>query len=140
MKITIEVIVSQIKALSLSLGVASSDIYISAGGALMMLGVRQNTGDLDLSIPKATFDALVKRDPVKLVNTMYGPVYEYSPIIDLHVADHAKEDLMEVQGVWMPKLDFLIKQKESLASMVNRPVDKARQDLMDLNGLRKLRV
>jgi hypothetical protein len=116
------------------------EAVLSAGGALLMLGLRKETEDLDLDIPAELYDRL-KRKGAKVVTTSRG---EHLVLPDLlgEVAAHRglRTDIKwhVVGGVCCYCPEELLKQKVALANNPERTQDKRAQDMDDIVELENL--
>lgn len=110
------------------LAIPSQQIILGAGGALMMLGLREQTQDLDLSIPPEVFTALCAASPERAIEKSATlTVFAISSLTDLHAQDTDWE-IEQTEGVWHLTAEALLAQKLSL----NRPKDQ--QDILNLQG------
>lgn len=96
---------------------APSDAAVGAGGIMLLLGVRSNTQDMDLSVSQKVydmieFDSSFTLDDGRVVGTVMD-------VIDIHVSNTLDSGLM-IDGVWCENLETLYKLRKSL----NRPKDQ----------------
>lgn len=111
-------------------GMDPKDCIVGAGGACLMFGVRQETFDMDMSIPEEDFKKFLNsgKYPVHIFDEG-GPhevtVVEWSNVIDLHATVGQPPTIM-IDGVccWTPEYTLEFKKK------MNRPKDQA-----DIKGL-----
>ena len=104
------------------------DFILGAGGACVMYGIRNQTSDMDMAIPKVMFDKWVKSGKYKTHYFGTTLVVAYNANIDLHAIDHNYNTTI-VGGVCCVSLEDLLKQKLEL----NREKDQA-----DIKALRKM--
>lgn len=108
-----------------------SDCHVSHGGSLLMLGLREETEDIDLTVTKGVWDKLLSEGhEIKIVggNIQIIPVTEF---IDVHLLDETDKELVfcEEQNVFYRTLEVTLRDKLKL----NRPKDQA-----DIAALRQL--
>ena len=122
------------------LGLSAEQVPLSAGGALVALGCRETTADLDLDVPRDTFQAL-------LATGRYATRSLTSPVGDVIVIDFSDEvEIFEavgaatqmIDGICVYSTNALVEQKVRLYRKASRSAEKRQQDLMDLLALRKL--
>ena len=109
---------------------------VSGGGALLMLGLRQSTSDMDLDVPERVFNRHKRKDNVEHFGSTV--IVNYSDEVSLHVMDPSI-DTMTVSGVTIYSIDELIKQKKRLMSNPERKPEKIPQDKADIEALEKLK-
>lgn len=117
------------------LGLKSSEVVVTAGGALLMLGLREETDDLDLDIPLAAFEQLAKTHQVK----MYGDskVIDIAEGVSVHIAEN--DDVEKTpEGVYIVGLWALIRLKKKISKLPGRSAAKIAADLVDLKKLTEL--
>lgn len=116
-------------------GERPENVLVSAGGALLMLGMREETSDLDLDVRPEVYDLYKHKDNVRR-NSMAEYV-DYSDVISLH---EMPDDIgkQEVDGVWLYSTADLIDQKTQLHQMPDRAEGKAARDWNDLQMLHAL--
>lgn len=119
-----------------AIGEKPENVLVSAGGALLMLGLRESSDDLDLDVRDVVYDAVATRKPENRWSG--GAFIDY----DEHVSIHRKPPgvkPMVVQGVTLYSLEDLIKQKEKMVKAPDRKPEKVKQDNKDIEALKELR-
>lgn len=105
-----------------------------------MLGLRDDTDDLDLDVRQIVYAALSTRlGHSKQRRSSHGTYLDYSSKISLHVTP-AHITTQVVSGVHLYSINDLIKQKEKLACAPDRKPEKAEQDRKDIEALMKLQL
>lgn len=105
------------KALEL-MSLSSSELRLGAGGALVMLGLREETGDLDLEVTDVVYNSLLKCGYVETIDGKFRYI-RVSEEVDIHeVGDILDGDFID--GVFILSPIKLLQFKESL----NRPKDQ----------------
>ena len=117
------------------LGLTSAEVTVSSGGALLMLGLRNQTSDLDLDVPETTFVKYRTSDNFEMFGT--SEIVNLSDTVSLHVADPLRETMV-VAGVTCYSIPELIKQKKALLANPARRPEKIAADKRDLAGLEGL--
>jgi hypothetical protein len=121
------------------IGERPEHVVVSAGGALLMLGLRDDTDDLDLDVRQIVYAAMSARlGYSKQRHSSHGSYLDYTDKISLHaMPKHIKTQV--INGVYVYSTDDLIKQKEKLAKAPDRKPEKAAQDQKDIEALHRLR-
>lgn len=124
-----------------SLGLAPNQALVSAGGACLMLGLRDKSEDIDLDIPAEVFDWILKSRKHKVLEALdpKDKVIVWSDSVDLHRMSESR-DWMKVEGVGLYSLNGLIEQKERMAKHPQRKPHKIPQDLHDIQQLKHLKA
>lgn len=130
-----EFVVAYRKAVEM-LGLPSSKVIATSGGALLMLGLRDETDDLDLDIPKSAFDVLANIHPVK----MFGgnKVVDICDKVSVHIAECNIETIVTPEGVTIPNLDALLQLKLRISKLPERNAAKVAIDKRDISKLQLL--
>lgn len=124
-----------------TLGLTEGQALVSAGGACLMLGLRDKSSDIDLDIPAEVFDCLVATGEFE-VRTALDPddrLIVWDEFVDLHRMPKQR-DWMKIEGVGMYTLDALIAQKEHMSKHPRRKQHKINQDILDINSLKQLKI
>lgn len=114
------------------------DVLVSAGGALLMLGLRTETEDLDLDVSDRAYDRflrLVGKDKER--TSSHGTYLDVSELVSVH-RRRPDQPVQEKNFVWLYSTEALIEQKTKLANAVDRPPEKAVKDLRDVKALKAL--
>lgn len=117
------------------LGLENKQVVIEAGGALVALGIRDNTNDLDLSIPLKRFEALrLEGYPISKFDDV--EVLHYAEGVDLHIytGDWTKT-FTTFDGIVLPSIDEQIQLKRRLTRSPERSVEKKSADEADIRSL-----
>ena len=117
------------------LGLKSSEVAVTAGGALLMLGLREETDDLDLDIPLAAFEQLAKTHPVKMFGD--SKVIDIAPDVSVHISKGEGVERTP-EGVYIVGLWGLIRLKNKISRLPERNAAKVAADLVDLKKLTQL--
>ncbi len=112
-------------------GIDSSLVWVGAGSALVMHGMREHTQDVDAGCNSHTMllVAAATGRPVEVIGPAQGYISEACIMrfpefdLDLHTEDTVipKANLVLVNGIWCYNYHALLKQKLAL----NRPKDQA---------------
>lgn len=124
-----------------ALGLTRAHALVSAGGACLMLGLRDKSSDIDLDIPAEVFDRLVSTGEYEVRGALdvNDRLIVWDDKVDLHRMPEPR-DWMTVEGVGMYTLDALIEQKERMANSPRRKPHKVPQDIQDVNSLKQLKA
>lgn len=110
----------------------SIDLWVDAGAACVLYGVRETTVDIDADIPDELFDKLIQSKKYQLTYFQVGQtkvgVLKYNNVVDLHRAS-GNTWLALVDGVYCYNAEYLLWFNMSL----NRPRDQA--DIAGLNAI-----
>jgi hypothetical protein len=103
------------------LGLPPRQVVVSAGGACLMYGLREETDDLDVDVPEAFWDKLVKagHEPLKFHKPFPGELIQYDEKLALHHWEGVATRMVDGVCVYAPIA--LLEQKLKL----NRPKDQA---------------
>lgn len=110
-------------------GERPEDVLVSAGGALLVLGLREESSDLDLDVRPEIYDLYKNKDNVR--RSSLGEYVDFNEIVSLHEMPDFLEK-QEVEGVWLYSTTDLIEQKTRLAEMPDRMPGKAERDRNDI--------
>lgn len=127
---------STLKRVHQDLGLTQGTLCITAGGALVMYGIRERTGDLDLLIDPEAFVRL-SRGKV-LVHTNMGPIWSPEEGVDLHSFDMSAFPRREIEGVSVPTLEEVLVLKQQLLTLKGRGPEKIAQDKKDIKAIEEL--
>lgn len=73
-------------------GLEMSDLLVSHGGAMLLMGLRSETGDVDLHVTQAVWDKFVPNgSPVELGDGV--SLLSVTPHIDIHVGGFGSEQI-----------------------------------------------
>lgn len=114
------------------LGEVPHEVVLSAGAALVMMGVREETADLDVDIMPNSFKAIGR---VKGIKTDGGfTLIHYSDHVDLHEFDISTGRVC-VDDVWTYSPGEMLTQKRYLVNHPQRSEEKRKQDRLDIEKL-----
>lgn len=126
-------------------GLTKEDIWLSAGSALVIHGIREFTSDLDLGCRKTTLLKVAKhlgREPIPFPTSVIFckevslqlPVPEY--YTDFHSEDELDKDkLVYLDGVGVYSLYDLLEQKQRMILLPRRSDEKLLQDVKDIRAI-----
>lgn len=117
-------------------GLQAKEVVASAGGALLMLGLRTESSDLDLDVPLPFYRR--HRHPHNTRRSSLGEYVDYTPTISLQ-AIPTGIGTQEVDGVFIYDKRALMDQKRRLSMMPDRAPGKAVQDLQDIKALHAMK-
>lgn len=129
-------VVERYKQLLVELGEDARDVVLSAGAALVILGIRDFTTDLDVDVSPGTFKWLANSHLI-ITEEGVSDLIKYRLDVDIHEFDDTIGRVC-VDGVWMYSPSELLKQKRHLARMPNRKEGKREADLREADLLEKL--
>lgn len=113
------------------------DVVLSAGGALLALGLRESTSDLDVDVPSNVYDLIVNGGEERV--SSHGSYFDVNEFVSLHRMP-SNVNPIRVNKVWIYPLDLLIEQKTKLSIAHDRPPIKADQDKLDIMRLKALQL
>ena len=111
-------------------------VLLTAGGALVMMGLREQTEDLDLDIPESVYNWCAGNHPV--VEGLGGVSYVRMGNDVSFQKGIEERGLVCIEGVWCYSPREMIHQKRWLATHPGRTESKRDQDLMDIRQLESL--
>jgi hypothetical protein len=114
-------------------------VILQAGGALVALGIRESTSDLDLAIPRDVFNRLKRTHGDRIY--MYGDVevLPFTDVADLHIfTGQWPSNFETADGVYVPSIKEQLKLKTTLYNLPGRTDEKREADLRDIAALKKL--
>lgn len=129
-------VVGRYKELLNDLGEDARNVVLSAGSALVMLGIRKDTMDLDVDIPTGLFNYLAKKHLV-ITEPGVSDLIKYAIDVDLHEFD-ADTGVVCVEGVWTYSPSALLIQKRYLSKLPTRKEHKRETDLDEISLLETL--
>lgn len=102
-------------------GLTAEQVTVGAGGALCLLGLREQTADIDVDVDSAVFELLLEQGhPTHRFGESQILVIEVTPMIDAHLCD-ANDTVMLTDGVAHYTPDAVLSFKRRL----NRDKDQA---------------
>lgn len=112
------------------------DVVLSAGSALVMLGIRETTQDLDVDVSTGVFKFLSRTNLV-IVEEGISDLIKYGVDVDIHERD-SSTGVVCVEGVWLYSPSSLLMQKRYLAKLPTRKEGKRETDLQEISLLEEL--
>lgn len=114
----------------------AKDVVLSAGAAMVMMGLREETADLDVDVLPNVF---------KSIGRTRGIVTEEGGFTLIHYSDHVALHEFDVnsgrvciEGVWTYSPGELLTQKRYLSTHPKRNPSKYEQDRKDIEALEAL--
>lgn len=111
-------------------------VILSAGAALVVMGIREETSDLDVDVPTSVFNWASNKFGV-IENETVNKRVQYTPLVDLHEYDE-NTGVVCIEGVWLYSPTELLKQKHWLTKLADRTDIKTQQDHRDIRQLETL--
>lgn len=129
-------IVKAYTELLVELGEQAKDVVLSAGAALVMMGIRESTADLDVDVLPNVFKILGKKKGVELEDGSFTMIH-YSDHVHIHELDTLTGRVC-IEGVWCYSPGEMLTQKRYLVNHPKRNPNKLEQDRKDIEGLEAL--
>lgn len=132
-------VIERYKTLLNELDEPAYSVVLSAGSALVLLGVRQSTTDLDVDIPEGTFKMFERsgKFPILPAAGGDGKHLKFDKDVDLNVLD-TDRGVVCLGGVWSYSPSELLAQKRYLSKSPERSPEKRADDLQDISVLETL--
>jgi len=133
-----DAVVRRYKQLCVEMGLDYKDVILSAGAAMVLMGVRKHTQEIDVDVPAAFFNQ--QRVRKGFTNGLLGEAVAWDGMVDIHPlpAHFTDGDVMNYLGIWIYSPKALMKQKRKLAKHKDREPRKAAQDRCDLVKLKEI--
>ena len=114
-------------------------VVLSAGSALVLLGVRETTSDLDADVPENLFRLYERSGKFTVREAAEGMTksLKFDTDVDLNVLD-TDRGVVCVNGVWVYSPGELLVQKRYLSKLPGRDEGKRAADLSDIASLETL--
>ncbi len=101
------------------------DIVVNAGGAMVLLGLRKETSDIDVTVTKMIFERFKEMGKPTHVFPATGAsaaveAVEATELLDLHIGEREFRELGCIHGVWHDSAETVLEFKRRL----NRPKDQ----------------
>lgn len=103
-------------------GLVPEQVIVQAGGAMLMLGLREETSDLDLGLYLHDFNIVV--DTLGLETRQLSPrpinaegdrdIATVNEFVDIHPVPHTRHGMLTVDGVWISNPQATLKLKLEL--------------------------
>lgn len=129
-------VIKRYQALLVELDEPARDVVLSAGGALVVLGLRESTADLDVDVQPNVFKWLA-RSHLTLSDPGVPDSIKYRLDVDVHALSETV-GVVCVDGVWIYSPSELLKQKRYLASLPSRREGKRERDWFEVELLEQL--
>lgn len=94
------------------------DAWIGAGGTLLLLGLKQETNDIDMGVSTELFNKFKKRNYKTHIFNGDTLVIEYNEYIDIHEENNANTIIIDGVNSWTIQEVLKLKQR------LNRPKDQ----------------
>jgi hypothetical protein len=123
-------VIAQYKTLVHELGENAHDVVLSAGAAAVMMGIRDETSDLDVDVLPGVWKwAAINRTVLK--NEGLADRVVYSDTVGLHELDEDRGRVC-IEGVWVYSPRELIMQKRTLTRAPCRGIGKLVRDEVEV--------
>jgi hypothetical protein len=114
------------------------NVVLSAGSASVMMGLRDETDDLDADVLPGVFKwACAVKKATVIVEENVNDRIKYSDKVDLHILDEDRGRVC-IEGVWVYSPQELLNQKRYLMRMPNRRAEKMLRDQLEVSQLEEL--
>lgn len=123
-------VVARYKELLEELGSPANEVILTAGAALVVLGIRGKVKSLDVDIPVNVFNWVGTKHEI-IVKEGSVPRIKLSDNVTLRILEDTI-GLSNNGGVWMYSLSELITQKRYLSTMKDRDEDRRLNDQMEV--------
>lgn len=130
-----EAVVARYNQLVKELGEEPCDVVLSAGAALVMMGVRDQTADLDADVNEGVFKMHGRAKGI--LTDGLNPRVAFDDTVDLHARDESA-GVVCVEGVWIYSPSSMLLQKRHLMHDPKRKPEKFVQDGLDIALLEQL--
>ena len=115
-----------------SLGLDKKEYCIISGGVMLMLGLREETSDIDIQVNPEYFKKLKKRYNLKK-SPKFSYLYELSDEVEIAVLDIKQEDVEYIDGYPINKIE------NELAWKIAHNRDKDKRDIENIKRYLKER-
>lgn len=139
-------VVGRYKQLLDDLGEEPRNVILSAGSALVMLGLREETASLDVDVPTNVFKWALNKTLARLKAegkefqmraTTGAPRFKLNEFVCLQELEEST-GIVCVEGVWLYSPSALLVQKRYLSKMPNRKEIHREVDLREVTLLEQL--
>lgn len=132
-------VVERYRTLLNELNEPAHSVVLSSGSALVLLGVRMTTNDLDVDVPEGVFKMYERsgKFPVLEATEGDGKHVKFDEDVDLNVLD-TDRGVVCLGGVWSYSPSELLAQKRYLSKLPGRAEGKRAADLLDIAALETL--
>lgn len=130
-----EAVIARYHQLVKELGEEARDVVLSAGAALVIMGVREETEDLDVDVKPGVFSWAAKGKTI--LDDGLTPRFAFGEDVDLHIANE-DTGVACVDGVWIYSPSAMLFQKRLLARFAGRKPEKREKDLAEIAILERI--
>lgn len=130
-------VITEYQKLVSELGELPHHVVLSAGAALVMMGIRKDTDDLDVDVQPGVYKWAALSKPT-VVEDNISPRVKWADKVDLHEFSE-NTGIVCIEGVWVYSPGEMLNQKRHLASIPNRAFGKREKDLIEIVQLESLR-
>lgn len=113
----------------------AQDAVVGFGGALVMMGLRKETSDMDLDVSPYHFE-VNRRRGYPMHDALVGKCIDVNDVISLHAGLPMKTVMID--GVCCYAPEELLKQKRRMLRYKGRKLEKIPQDMADIEALEKM--
>lgn len=110
-------------------------VVLNAGALCVLLGVREETEDLDIDVDAEFFDYIASFGST-IETGLFGELIQYSPLVSIHKASGIPTEMYG--SVCGYTLEALIDQKVKMMHHPKRKPGKSEADAKDVGSLKKL--
>lgn len=112
---------------------------LASGGALMMLGLREQSSDLDLDVPREVYDQLLEAgyEETQIDSPCASHLIKYDDFIDVH-AMPATVHGMVTNGIGHYTPIEVMAQKRLLRDWDQRSPEKSKADQRDIDNITRM--
>lgn len=129
-------VIVQYKALVHELGESAHNVVLSAGAAAVMMGIREETNDLDADVLPGVFKWAGSTKSV-IQEEGFNDRVVFSDCVDLHELDEDRGRVC-IEGVWVYSPRELILQKQAMVRNPKRAIGKLVQDQVEIALLEQM--
>lgn len=120
-------VVSEVLAFCQLYAIPRESVVLTAGSAMVMYGLREETRDLDMCLTSASLKAVLSQTNEQPDLKGYLTIYSK---YDIHEVEDEK--FCVISGLRVVCLHDLLRLKRQLSKLATRSQDKTRQDLTDI--------
>lgn len=102
-------------------------VVLGFGGALVLMGLRGETDDIDLDVPLASWCKFCALGG-EIRKTMFGACFNFSENISLKAMSNRKPAIQVIDGIQCYAPTYLLWCYERMSRNIDRPVEKRRND------------
>lgn len=113
-------LVNKTKAMARLYSISMDQLVVGFGGAMLLLGLRQETQDIDLDVPESVYDWFLGAGFDERLVVGDKKAISVTDCIDIHRGINPGEELMVTDGVFHHTPQVILRKKK----MLNRPKDQ----------------